>query len=71
MLAGAVGGRLLWAFAILSSQPADPEPGAFVRPKKQFGGLAMTRPLWYEAVKCPPTQRVRGPVAQPDRATVS
>jgi hypothetical protein len=29
MLAGAVGERLLWAFAILSSQLVDPEPGGF------------------------------------------
>ena len=40
-------------------------------PIGRVGGLAMPRPLCYEAAKYPPTQRVRGPVAQPDRATVS
>ena len=39
--------------------------------RERSGGLAMLRSLWYEAVQYPPSQRVRGPVAQPDRATVS
>ena len=36
-----------------------------------FPGLAITRPLWYLASSTRLSQRVCGPVAQPDRATVS
>ena len=46
-------------------------PALFNVARERSEGLAMLRSLWYEAVKYPPTQRVRGPVAQPDRATVS
>ena len=59
---GAVAGLLAIASRI--------RPGTGFRAIGRVGGLAMPRALWYEA-SVPAYQRVRGPVAQPDRATVS
>ena len=68
--AGAVGWTGPLAFAIPSVLRRR-NPALFNVARERSEGLAMLRSLWYEAVKYPPTQRVRGPVAQPDRATVS
>jgi hypothetical protein len=72
MQSGAVGGRLLLAFEIkYPERPPAEEPGLANVARERSGGLAMLRPLCYEASKHLPIQQVRGPVAQPDRATVS
>ena len=72
MLAGAVGGRLLWfSRSNIPSVLRRRNPALFNVVRERSGGLAMLRPLCYEASKHLPIQQVRGPVAQPDRATVS
>ena len=46
-------------------------PGVFAVQRDRSEGLAMACSLCYEAPEHLPIQQVRGPVAQPDRATVS